>query len=112
MKTVNSVKISIKGSETNVFVKDGSVFIETKKGALPVSFVNKASKKIWFKDGDKEISAEFTGSVETVNALFSATAKGCELVSFESYKQYLSERSEKIGSDFDADKVVCAYKYL
>lgn len=111
MNTLTSVKININGSDTSVFVYNNEVMIETKKGSYPVIFVNKASKTIVFSAGEKEIYANFTGDSELVNALFNATKKGCALVSFGSYEQYLKERDQTIGSDFDAGGIVCAYKY-
>jgi hypothetical protein len=109
MKTINETTIKAMGKEIKLSVIDGKVMIETKKGNLEVSYVNK--NRIGFLDAGKEIVVDFSENEQLAAALFNATKKGCELNSFESYEEYLKQKTEKHGADFDVNRVVHAYKY-
>lgn len=109
MKKLNETTISVMGKEAKLFVSGSNLMIETKKGNLVVSYVG--SKKISFVDNGKNITVDFSENAQLAAALFNATKKGCELNSFDSYEDYLKQKTEKHGSDFDVNDVVCAYKY-
>lgn len=109
MKVITEVSINVMGKKVKLSIIDNKLVIETKKGNLPVFSVS--SKRVVFLDSEKKVGVDFSENGHLATALFNATQKGCALLSFESYKEYLKEKNEKIGSDFDVDKVVHAYKY-
>ena len=116
MKIIESVKSkTIKGTNTEVFTKDGAAFIKTPAGDFKITskgMRRQGQLDVSFNANGKRMKGELTENAEIAKEMIEATFKDAKLVEFESIDEFFElSKNEEFGFSFEINGTSFAYKY-